>query len=85
MLEGRAASQGYLGRLEGWACRNLTKLRRDKCQVVHPGEGRAPGRDTGWGQRGCREQLCRKGPGGAGRQPGAKRGCAISVLGGFQG
>ena len=84
MLEGRAANQGYLGRLEGWACRNLTKLSKDKCQVLHLRERRAPDRDTGWGQRGCREQLYMKSRRGAGRQPGAKRGCAISILGGFQ-
>jgi len=77
MLEGRASNQGYLGGLEGWVCRKHTKLSEDKCQGLHLGARRARGRDAGWGQRGCREQLCGKGPGGADRQPGAKKLCHL--------
>lgn len=37
VLEGSAALQGDLGRLEKWADRNLTKFSKSKCKVLPMG------------------------------------------------
>lgn len=50
-------ARGPVAVLERWACRNLTELSRDKHQALHLWEGRVSGRDTVWGQRGCRKQV----------------------------
>ena len=59
MLEGRAAIQGYLGRLEKWADRNLKKLNKGK--VVN-WNAITPCNSTGCGASWL------KGPGGPGKQ-----------------
>jgi len=38
-VEGRAATQRDLGRLEEWACANLLKLNKAMCKVLHLGWG----------------------------------------------
>lgn len=60
--------QRDLGRLVGWACRNLMKLSKDKCQVLLVERTEelwaAAGQDRPWG---CE----------SGSAAGAKGGCAV--------
>lgn len=56
--EGRARLQEDLDRLEEWANKNLMKLNKDKCKVLHLGQYN-PGMQYGI-DPGGRDQLCRK-------------------------
>jgi len=60
MLEGRDAIQGYLDRLETWACVNCMNFNMAKCKVPHMGQGNPKRKSTGWAESGLRAALSRR-------------------------
>ena len=64
-VEGCAAIQPDLNRLESWAQRNLMKFNKGKCRGLHLWEEQPHAPVQAWGGP-AREQLCRKRPGSPG-------------------